>query len=385
MRRIYLDHTATTPLEPKVLEAMLPYFSGTFGNASSIHWYGREARQALESARETIARAIGAAPGEVVFTSGGTESDNAAIRGAAAGGWKKGKRRIATSGAEHHAVLDTCEALRQDGFDVDILPVDPTGSVSLQTVRDASTPGTALLSLMLANNEVGTVSRIEEFVPLAHENGILVHCDAVQALGKMPIDVNRLGVDLMSLSAHKLYGPKGIGALYIRKGTELSPLFHGGGQERGRRPGTENVPLAVGFARAVDLAMDGMAEEAQRLQALRDTLEAGVREMFPDVIVNGDPQSRLPHLLSISFDAAMRRLEGEMLLPNMDLEGVAASSGSACSSGSIQPSHVLMAMGRDPATAKATLRFSFGRGNTAQDVEDVLTALHSVLTRMTGG
>ncbi len=380
MRRIYLDHTATTPMDPRVLEAMLPYFSETFGNASSVHAFGREARQALEQAREAIARAIGAAPGEILFTSGGTESDNAAIRGVALA--NRGKRRILTTRAEHHAVLESCEALRQEGWDVLTLPVDATGAVDPGEIRGAVNPETALISVMHANNEVGTVSRIDEIAAIARATGVPLHTDAVQSLGKIPVNVHDLGVDLLSLSAHKIYGPKGIGALYIRKGTALERILHGGGQERGRRPGTENVALAVGFGRAVELAEAERERESDRLRGLRDTLETRLRDLFPDMIVNGDPSRRLPHLLSISFDSGKRMLQGEMLLVNMDLAGIAASSGSACTSGSVQPSHVLLAMGRDVATARATLRFSFGRSNTLEDVSDVAEALNKVLGTM---
>ncbi len=380
MRRIYLDHTATTPMDPRVLEAMLPYFSDTFGNASSVHAFGREARQALERAREVIARAIGAEPGEMLFTSGGTESDNAAIRGVALA--HRAKRRILTTRAEHHAVLESCEALRQEGWDVLTLPVDATGAVDPGAIRGAVNPETALISVMHANNEVGTVSRIDEIAAIARAAGVPLHTDAVQSLGKIPVNVHDLGVDLLSLSAHKIYGPKGIGALYIRKGTALERILHGGGQERGRRPGTENVALAVGFGRAVELAEQEREKESDRLRGLRDALEARLRELFPDMIVNGDPSRRLPHVLSISFDSSKRTLQGEMLLVNMDLAGIAASSGSACTSGSIQPSHVLLAMGRDVATARATLRFSFGRSNTLEDVSDVAEALRTVVERM---
>ncbi len=380
MRRIYLDHTATTPMDPRVLEAMLPYFSDTFGNASSVHAFGREARQALERAREVIARAIGAAPGEILFTSGGTESDNAAIRGVALA--HRAKRRILTTRAEHHAVLESCEALRQEGWDVLTLPVDATGAVDPGAIRGAVNPETALISVMHANNEVGTVSRIDEIAAIARAAGVPLHTDAVQSLGKIPVNVHDLGVDLLSLSAHKIYGPKGIGALYIRKGTALERILHGGGQERGRRPGTENVALAVGFGRAVELAEQEREKESDRLRGLRDALEARLRELFPDMIVNGDPSRRLPHVLSISFNSSKRTLQGEMLLVNMDLAGIAASSGSACTSGSIQPSHVLLAMGRDVATARATLRFSFGRSNTLEDVSDVAEALRTVVERM---
>lgn len=381
MRRVYLDHTATTPLDPLVLETMTPYFGGTFGNASSVHWFGREAKIALESSRETIARAIGALPGEVFFTSGGTESDNFAIKGVARAAAKKGKNRLITSKAEHHAVLEPCDKLRDQGMEVEVLPVDATGLVTPGQVQLAITGSTCLISIMHANNEVGTVYPIREIAAVAHEMGVTVHTDAVQSLGKIPVDVQELGVDLMSISAHKLYGPKGIGALYVRKGTEIDSLLEGGGQERGRRPGTENVPLAVGFAKAVGLAVAGMDQESRRLAGLRDMLEARIRE-FPAAIINGHPTDRLPHILNISFDSARLPLEGETLLLNMDLRGIAITSGSACTSGSMQPSHVLLAMGRDVETARSTLRFAFGKSNTADDIEYVVESLRDALQQM---
>jgi cysteine desulfurase len=384
MTRIYLDHTATTPLDPRVLEAMRPYFSGTFGNASSVHWYGQQARIALEEARATIAYAIGAQPGEVFFTSGGTESDNFAIKGSAYAGRKKGKTRVMTSMAEHHAVLGPCEKLRDEGFEVGILPVDGDGLVSPEQVKGALTDSTCLVSIMHANNEVGTIYPIREIVQASHERGVIMHTDAVQALGKISVDVDELGVDLMTMSAHKLYGPKGIGALYIRRGTRIESLLQGGGQERGRRPGTENVPLAVGFAKAVEIAVAEMSEESKRLAGLRDRLQASITAEFPAAVINGHPVNRLPHILNISFDGTRVPLEGETLLMNMDLGGIAVASGSACTSGSVQPSHVLLAMGRDVKTAKATLRFAFGKGNTDQDVTAVADCLRDALTHCLG-
>jgi len=382
MKRIYLDHTATTPLDPRVLEAMTPYFSETFGNASSVHWYGQQAKAVLERSRETIARAIGAEPGEIVFTSGGTESDNFAIKGVAYAAREKGRNHIVTSLAEHHAVLEPCEHLGAEGFETSLLPVDSNGLVTAEQIRDALRNSTCLVSIMLANNEVGTLYPIKEIAQAAHERGALVHTDAVQALGKIPVNVKNLGVDLMTISAHKTYGPKGIGALYIRRGTEVEPLLQGGGQERGKRPGTENVPLAVGFAKAVELAVGEMEIESGRLKGLRDLLESRIRTNFPEAIINGHPTDRLPHILNISFDSSKVSLEGEMLLMNMDLRGIAVTSGSACTSGSMQPSHVLLAMGRDPKTAKATLRFAFGKSNTAEDVEYVVESLRALLKQM---
>jgi cysteine desulfurase len=381
MTKIYLDHTATTPLDPTVLEAMEPYFLSTFGNASSIHGFGQEARSALERARGDIAAGIGADPSEITFVSGGTESDNLAIVGVIRAA-REGRKAVVTSRTEHHAVLDVCEHLAGNGADVTVLGVDERGSVRMADFQDAVTERTALVSIMHANNEVGTIALIAELASIAHSQGALFHTDAVQSVGKIPVDVNTLGVDLLTLTAHKLNGPKGIGALYVRRGTPLQPMFHGGGQERGLRPGTLNVPLAVGFARAVVLAIERRKEEAARLRTLRDALERRLRETFPALVVNGHPTDRLPHLLSVSFDSARMPMEGEMLVMAMDMRGIAVSSGSACTSGSVQPSHVLRAMGRDEGTAKAALRFSFGRGNTMEDVEVAVAALKDAVSRM---
>ncbi|HCV44320.1 MAG TPA: cysteine desulfurase NifS [Bacteroidetes bacterium] len=382
MKRIYLDHTATTPLDPRVLAAMTPYFSSTFGNASSVHWFGQQAKIALERARAAIAQAIGAQPGEVFFTSGGTESDNFAIKGVAYAAKKKGKNHLITSKAEHHAVLEPCEHLTENGFVLDSLSVDGKGLVAPEHVKNAINDSTCLVSTMHANNEVGSISPLQEVSRIARERGVPVHTDAVQSLGKIPVNVDELGVDLMTISAHKLYGPKGIGALYIRRGTGIEPLLQGGGQERGKRPGTENVPLAVGFAKAVELAVGEMKEESKRLASLRDALEMRIRDECPKVIINGHPTNRLPHILNISFDSTKISLEGDVLLMNMDLRGIAVSSGSACTSGSVQPSHVLLAMGRDEKTAKASLRFAFGRSNVPEDVDFVAQNLHAILGGM---
>jgi cysteine desulfurase len=383
VRRIYLDHTATTPLDPRVLEAMMPYFGEVFGNASSVHAPGREARAALERARGTIALAIGAGPGEIVFTSGGTESDNLAITGGWRAARKRGRVALITDAAEHHAVLETCLRLRDEGALVTVTAVDGEGAVDPGAIAGAASGSTALVSLMHANNEVGTVNAVRAVADAAHGAGAVMHTDAVQSLGKIPVNVDSLGVDLLSVSAHKLYGPKGIGALYVRRGTGLEALLSGGGQEKGRRPGTENVALAAGFARAVELAVESMEAESARLCILRDALEEALQARYPSTIVNGRQGDRLPHILNVSFDAGRAPMEGEMLVPNLDLEEVAVTSGSACSSGSLQPSHVLLAMGRDPATARATIRFSFGRQNTLEDVAEVLARLERVLMKMT--
>ena len=385
MNRIYLDHTATTPLDPRVREAMGPYFSEQFGNASSVHSYGRQAKAGLEKARGTIAQSIGAEPGELFFTSGGTESDNLAIVGAARAARATGRTHLVTSRGEHHAVLDTCAALANEGHSLSLADLDEYGRVDTELVRSLVKEKTSVVSIMHANNEVGTINPVAAIASAAHQSGALVHTDAVQSVGKIPVIVKDLGVDLMTFTAHKLYGPKGIGALYVRRGTMLDPLFHGGGQERGKRPGTENVALAVGFAVAVDLALRAMSEESARLAALRDALESTIRARFPYIIFNGDPSNRLPHILSISVDSRRMRLEGEMLVPNMDLRGIAVASGSACTSGSIQPSHVILAMGRDSDTARATIRFSFGMSNKEDDVGYVTDSLGGVLAQMAKG
>lgn len=385
MRAIYLDHTATTPVDPRVLDAMVPYMEERYGNASSIHSFGRQAKDALEKARSVIAAALGAQPGEITFTSGGTESDNLAIAGSLRiAGRKTGRRQIVTSIAEHHAVLDTAAEMQEEGFTTVGVPVNQYGSTGHDAVREALGPTTALVSIMHANNEVGTINPIRAIADAAHAAGAVIHTDAVQSFGKIAVDVRALDVDMATVSAHKIYGPKGIGALYVTRGIEILPLMHGGGQERGRRPGTENVALAVGFAKAVELVLDDREREMARLAMLRDALERSLCDRFPFLLVNGHPTERLPHILSVSVDSARCSVVGEMLVPNLDLEGVAVSSGSACTSGSIQPSHVLLAMGRDEATARATVRFSFGRQNSREDVVDTVARLDTVFTRMMG-
>jgi cysteine desulfurase len=379
MQPIYLDHAATTPLDERVLEAMLPYLGDTFGNPSSIHQFGRKARSALEEARASIALAIGAEPGEMFFTSGGTESDNLGIRGIALAGRAIGRSHLVTTRIEHHAVLDTVEQLAHEGWERTLLEVDPCGRLSLEDLKRSLTGTTVLVSAMHGNNEIGTIAPLREIARLAHEGGVLVHSDAVQTVGKIPVDVKELDVDALTLSAHKLNGPKGVGALYLRKGIPLEPILHGGGQERGRRPGTESVALAVGFARALELACARQQEESARLQQLRDELEGMILKTFPEAIVNGERGSRLPHILSVSFTHSQRPLEADTLVPGMDLRGIAVTSGSACTSGSLQPSHVLLALGRDEATSRASLRFSFGAGNTHAELPRVLGALGEVV------
>jgi|YelNatPaOPRAMG01_1025707.scaffolds.fasta_scaffold00021_66 cysteine desulfurase len=377
MRRVYLDHNATTPVREEVLAAMLPYFSERFGNASSVHSFGREARRALEEARETIARAIGAEPSEVLFTGSGTEADNTAIKGVALAQREKG-RHIITSKVEHKAVLETCKFLEKQGFRVTYLPVDRTGMVSPESVEEAIEEDTILVSVMHANNEVGTVNPIARIGAICRERGILFHTDAVQSFCKLPIQVREMNIDLASFSAHKIYGPKGVGALFVRRGVRFLPLLHGGEHERNRRAGTENVPGIVGFAKAVELALAEREEECQRLTRLRDRLWEGIRRRIERVHLNGHPTERLPGTLNVSFEG----VEGESILLSLDLKGVAASSGSACTSGSLSPSHVLAAMGIPPELAQSAVRFSLGRSNTEEDIDYTVEILPEIVARL---
>jgi cysteine desulfurase len=381
MRRVYLDHSATTPLDERVLQSMQPFFTQTFGNPSSIHAFGREARVALEESREVIAKFLGAEVGEIYFTSGGTESDNHAIKGVAHANLRNGKTHLVTSRAEHHAVLHTCRSLEKEGFEVTYLPVDIYGRVDPDDVKRSLTSRTCLVSIIHANNEVGSLNPIEEIGRIANEHGVLFHSDTVQSFGKLPLNVKALPIDLLSVSGHKIYGPKGIGILYVRKGSTIENLLNGGGQERGRRPGTENVPLAVGLARAVEICREEMNGEVERLGALRDLLLKKLEGRFEGLIVNTHPVHNLPNILSFSFDSKRVEMDGEVLLLSMDLKGVALSNGSACTSGSIEPSHVLLAMGRDERTAAASLRFSLGRGNTEEDINYALDALTEVVEK----
>lgn len=377
MSRVYLDHAATTPVRPEVVEAMLPYLSEVAGNASSLHMFGQRAKRALEEARQTVAQALGSDPAEIYFTSGGTESDNLALKGVAHAYRERG-RHLITAAFEHHAVLHTCQALEEEGYEVTYLPIDRQGLVDLNALSDQIREDTLLVSIMLANNEIGTIQPLAEIASIAREKGVLVHTDAVQAMGKIPVHVGELGVDLLSLTAHKFYGPKGIGALYIRRGTRLASLLHGGHQERAIRPGTENVAGAVALATALRLACQEMEEEGQRLAQLRDQLESGIRERIKDVRLNGHPQLRLPHILNMSFAG----VEGESLLLALDMKGIAVSTGSACTAGSTDPSHVLLAMGLGRDLAQGSLRFSLGRDNDADDIAYVLDALVEIVSRL---
>ncbi|MEM3563303.1 MAG: cysteine desulfurase NifS [Candidatus Jordarchaeaceae archaeon] len=373
MRRVYMDHAATTYVDPRVVRAMLPYFTEYFGNASSLHSFGREAKEALENSREIIAKALGASPDEIFFTSGGTESDNLAIKGVMYA--NRGKNHIITSIIEHHAVLETCNNLQEMGFNVTYLPVDRHGLVSLSQLEDSLTQKTGLVTIMHANNEIGTIEPIKEIGELTREHGVYLHTDAVQSFGKIPTNVDDLNVDLLSISGHKIYGPKGVGVLYIREGVKIEPVQHGGGHERGMRSGTENVPGIVGLAKAVEISQAEMKKESQRLLSLRDRLIEGVLEI-DDSWLNGHPSQRLPNNCNFSFE----RVEGESLILRLDAKGVAASTGSACSSGSGAPSHVLTSIGLTPEQANGSLRLTLGKCNTEEDVDYVLEVLPEVVS-----
>ncbi len=378
MRRVYMDHSATTPVRPEVVEEMLNCLTEKFGNPSSLHYFGRQGRSALDEAREKVANAIGAKPEEIVFTSGGTEADNMAIHGVAMLNQNRGNHVI-TSAVEHHAVLNTVKALGKQGFTVTILPVDKFGMVSVEDLANAITDKTILISIMHANNEVGTVQPIKELAALARAKGILFHTDAVQSMGKIPVNVDELGVDLLTISGHKIYGPKGIGALYIRKGTRWrQSLFHGGAQERLRRAGTENVPGIAALGRACELAVQELAEEAVRLTGLRDKLIKEVMDKIPDVRLTGHPTKRLPNHVSFCFEF----IEGESMLLSMDMKGIAASSGSACTSGSLEPSHVLLAMGIPHELAHGSIRLTLGRDNTEEDVDYFIENMMPIVERL---
>ncbi|MDK2926198.1 MAG: cysteine desulfurase [Bacillota bacterium] len=377
MRRVYLDHAATTAVHPEVLEEMLPYLKGEFGNPSSIYSWGREAKAAVEKARARLAHLLGADPAEIVFTSGGTESDNFALRGVAAANRQKGNHIITTK-IEHHAILHTAEQLEKEGFRVTYLPVDKDGLVRPEDLEEALTPDTILVSIMFANNEIGTIEPIAELARIAKSKGVIFHTDAVQAVGNVPINVKELGVDLLSLSGHKIYGPKGVGALYIRRGTRIEPLILGGAQERKWRAGTENVPGIVGLGKAAELAEKELPQRMKHLAELRDLLIDGIMEKIDHVRLNGHRTQRLPGNANFCFEY----VEGESLLLNLDLAGIAASSGSACTSGSLEPSHVLMALGIPPEVAHGSLRLTLGRENTREDVEYVLSVLPEIVAKL---
>ncbi|NLY43631.1 MAG: cysteine desulfurase NifS [Clostridiaceae bacterium] len=376
-KQIYLDHSATTYVKEEVLQEMIPYFTEKFGNASSIYSIGRESKKAIEDAREKVARALHCQPKEIFFTASGTEADNWAIKGVAFANRNKGNH-IITSAIEHHAVLHTCQYLEKEGFEVTYLPVDEYGMVSLEKLQEAITDKTILISIMFANNEIGTIQPIKEIGRIAKEKGIYFHTDAVQAVGNVPIDVDEYNIDMLSLSAHKFYGPKGVGALYVRKGVKLHNFMQGGAQERGRRAGTENVPGIVGLGKAIELATRDIEGYNSKLRALRDRLIKEVLEKIPYTRLNGHPTQRLPGNANFSFEF----IEGESLLLMLDMKGIAASSGSACTSGSLDPSHVLLAIGLPHEIAHGSLRITFGEENTEEDVDYVLEVLPPIVERL---
>jgi len=378
VQRIYLDHNATTPLHATVADAMLAALRDEFGNPSSVHHFGQRAKAAVDQARSAVAALIGAEASDVVFTSGGTESDNLAIRGAAEALERSGRRHLVASAIEHEAVLNTLKALGRRGWDTTLLSVGEDGIVSCEALRDALTDQTALVSVMHANNEIGTVQPVAELAEIAHERGALFHTDAVQSAGKIAVDAKALGVDLLSISAHKFYGPKGIGALWLRRGLRLLPVLSGGKQERNRRAGTENVPGIVGMGAAAALARGKMAEDAARQAALRDRLEEGILQGVPGTAINGARTPRVPNTTNISFE----RVEAESLLIALDLEGVAVSTGSACSSGTLEPSHVLKAMGFPPHRTQNSIRFSLGSATTEAEVDRVVAILPGIVEKL---
>lgn len=378
---LYLDHAATTPLDERVLAEMMPYLTKAYGNASSIHSFGREARLAVEKARAQVAEAINAQPNEIYFTSGGTEADNWAIFGAVkANAQAKKGRHIITTAVEHHAVLHTCQALEKQGYEVTYLPVDGQGMISLPQLEAAIRPDTVLISVMYANNEIGTVMPVAEIGALARAKGVLFHTDAVQAVGHEPVDVVRQNIDLLSLSAHKFYGPKGVGALYVRKGVRIENLLYGGAQEKGRRPGTDNTPAIVGLGKAIELAVAEREAEQARLLPLRNALAQEILAAIPFTRLNGHPEKRLCNNVNVS----LQFIEGEALLLSLDLAGIAASSGSACTSGSLDPSHVLLAIGLPHEIAHGSLRFTLGKSTKAEDIRTTVAALTRIAAYLRG-
>ncbi|MFA6612646.1 MAG: cysteine desulfurase family protein [Dehalococcoidales bacterium] len=391
-KSVYLDYAATTPVDPEVLSAMVPCFSENFGNASSGHLKGREACLAVEEARQKVAGLINASPEEIIFTSGGTEADNLAISGIATASRELGNHIITTS-IEHHAVFETCHHLQKQGFEVTFVPVEPDGIVDAEHIRQAVTGKTILISVIYANNEIGTIQPVKEIAGIARKYGVSSHSDAVQAIGREHIDVKEMGVDMLSLTAHKFYGPKGIGALYIRNGLQLSPILYGGGQEKGLRPGTESVPLIVGFGKAAEIAMRDMEAEIKRLKLLRDKLINGIMQSIEGVLLNGDMAKRLPNNVSVCFEglAFKKTASGDMpggylyLNRELDKHGICASAGSACSGTEATPSHVLIALGRNPEQAQGALRLSLGKWTTEADIDNTLEDLPKIVERLRTG
>ncbi|AEF17482.1 MULTISPECIES: cysteine desulfurase NifS [Thermoanaerobacterium] len=376
MNRIYLDNAATTPLRKEVLDVMMPYLNSRFGNPSSLYSYGQEAKKAIEEARDKVAAAICANADEIFFTSGGTESDNWALKGAAYALKEKGNH-IITSSVEHHAILHTCQYLESQGFEITYLPVDEYGLVDPNELKKAIKGSTIIVSIMYANNEIGTIEPIQELASVSHEKGVLFHTDAVQAVGNVPIDVKKLDVDMLSMSAHKIYGPKGVGALYIRKGLRIDTLLQGGAQERNRRAGTENVAGIVGFGTAIELITQNIDEHIKKLTMFRDKLIDGILKI-PYTRLNGHPTKRLPGNVNVSFEF----VDGESLILSLDMEGICVSSGSACTAGSIDPSHVLLAIGLPEEIARGSLRITIGEENTEEEIDTVINKLPKIVDRL---
>ena len=374
---IYMDHCSSTPTDSRVIEAMNPYFDKLYGNPSSAYSFARESAKAIEEARERVANILNAKPTEIIFTSGGTEANNLAIKGIAFANRERGNH-IITSKIEHHAVLNTCKWLEKQGFNVSYIEVDKYGIVDLEELKRTISDKTILISVMYANNEVGTIEPVSEIAEITGNKEIYIHTDAVQAIGKIKVDVNKLGVDLLSLSAHKFYGPKGVGALFVRGGTKIDPLLHGGHHEKNKRAGTENVAGIVGLGKACEIALGEMEEEDIRLKKLRDRLQRGIIEKIKDVVVNGHPDERLSGVLNI----CVKYVEGESILLYLDKEGIAASSGSACTSDTLEPSHVLTSMGIPPSVAHGSLRFSLGHSSNEQDIDKVLEVLPPIVKKL---
>jgi cysteine desulfurase len=374
-RRVYLDHNASTPVHPEVIAEMVPYFGEVFGNPSSVHGFGRAAREAVDVARDRVAAFLRARPDEIVFTSGGTESDNFGVKGLA---WARGRGHLITSKVEHHAVLRTCQALEAQGFTVSYLPVDETGMIDPDDVRRALRPDTIAISIMHANSEVGTIQPVRAIGAIARERGIPFHVDAVQTFGKVAIDVDVFNIDLLSFSGHKIYGPKGVAGLYIRKGTKMVSVQHGGEHERRRRAGTENVPGIVGLGKAVEVRGREMKDEGKRVTALRDRLWEGIRARVPDVRLSGHPTERVPGTANIAY----KNVESESIVLGLDLKGIAVSAGSACTSGSVEPSYVLVAMGVPVEWAMGAVRASLGRSTTAEDIDYVVESVEPIVRKL---
>lgn len=377
MRSVYMDHSATTPVDPEVFNEMIPYYTDRYGNASSVYSLGQQARRAVETARDQVAELINASAAEIIFTAGGTEADNQALIRYAQLNRSRGNH-IITSAIEHHAILHTCEYLRKEGFDITILPVNEYGVVEPQRLEQAMKKETILVSVMHANNEVGTIEPIKDLAAIAHQGGAVFHTDAVQSLGKIPVDVQDMGIDMLSGSAHKLYGPKGVGFLFVRKGVKIDHLLHGGGQERQLRAGTENVPGIVGFGKAAELARIHMPERVEKLNRLGKRLIKGITDAIPKSRLTGDPHNRIPGSVSFCFEF----VEGESILLMLDSLGIMASSGSACTSGSLDPSHVLLALGLPHEIAHGSLRLTMGKDNTEEDVDYVLKVLPTVISNL---